>query len=368
MTTPSPSPLRIGIIGCGHIANQLVKAARAEHCEPVACCSRRRETAEAFARTHALDGKPIAVEEDATALVRRDDVELIMITTPPDLHAAQTELALQAGKPVLCEKPSALHPDDDQRIAELSDRLQLPVACFSSRLRYGGFTSLAKETIRDGRLGKIYRVEARFVRPMGRPGIDIMKEAEWFTDRQRSGGGVLADMGCYLTDQLLYLLDWPRLQSVDATTFRGHAHALPEHRIHDVEEQASLFARLEGGITLTLDLSGRSHEKPMHRMVLLGSRAGLRIEHDEANAVYSLMQIRPGEEPKKSCNLEETAKWNPAPFNSRMLFRQFREALRHGAPPPGATPHESRRISELVHLAYQSAESETEIQLNPTTP
>jgi len=357
-------PLKIGVVGCGHIAHQLVTAARAENGEIVACCSRRQATAQTFADRHGGNGHPaIAVESTFEALLQRSEVELVLIATPPDLHAQQTLQALEAGKHVLCEKPSTLDPEDDRLIADAARKAGRHVAGFSSRLRYGGFTSIAKEAIEHGRLGHIYRVEARFVRTCGRPGIDILPDNHWFTEKQRSGGGILADMGVYLLDQILHLLDWPDPRTVMATAFRGHSHALPSSRIHDVEEQLTLFSRLSNGVTLSLDLSGRSHEPPMHRLVMLGSKAGLRIEHGEDRAVYSLMQIRPGDDPKKSHNLEEVAKWKPAPFNSRALFRQFHQAIRCGGEPPGATPSQSQSINRMIHLAYRSAETRQEIQL-----
>jgi len=355
-------PLGIGVVGCGHIAHQLVAAARAEQGEILACCSRRESSARSFAERHGGNGHPpIAVEPTLEALLQRPEVELVLIATPPDLHASQTLQALAAGKHVLCEKPSTLDPADDMTIADAARKTGLHVAGFSSRLRYGGFTSLAKEAIEEGRLGRIYRVEARFARTRGRPGIDLLADNHWFTDKKRAGGGILADMGVYLLDQILHLLDWPEPRTVEATAFRGHPHALPSERIHDVEEQLTLFSRLSNGVTLTLDLSGRSHEPPLHRLVLLGSRAGLRIEHGEDRAVYSLMQVRPGDEPKKSHNLEEVAKWKPALFDSRALFRQFHHAIRCGGEPPGATPAQSESINRLIQLAYRSVETGREI-------
>lgn len=112
----------------------------------------------------------------------------------------------------------------------------------------------------------------------------LRRHRHWFIDKKRAGGGILADMGVYLLDQILHLLDWPEPHTVEATAFRGHPHALPSERIHDEEEQLTLFSRLANGVTLTLDLSGRSHEPPLHRLGLLGSRAGLRIEHGEDRA------------------------------------------------------------------------------------
>src|SRR4029079_19728162 len=89
---------------------------------------------------------------------------------------------------------------------------------FSSRFRNGG-TRAARNCVRDGRLGKIYRADIQFWLPYGRT-CDRNGPA-WFGQKAHAGGGPFMDMGQYFLDRLFYILDWPEWTRMSAHTFLG---------------------------------------------------------------------------------------------------------------------------------------------------
>ena len=96
--------IRLGVIGCGGFGLFAVQHfVQAEGIELVAIAGTHREAAIAAA---ARFGAPDI--QDVEDLVRRDDMDVVYIATPPFLHHPQTISASRAGKHVICEKPLAL--------------------------------------------------------------------------------------------------------------------------------------------------------------------------------------------------------------------------------------------------------------------
>ncbi|MDR0995605.1 MAG: Gfo/Idh/MocA family oxidoreductase [Tannerella sp.] len=96
--------VRFGIVGTNFISDWLIKGAlQDERFEAAAVCSRKEETAEAFAVKHGIPHTFTSLEAMAASPL----VDAVYIATPNFLHARQSILCLEQGKPVLCEKPLA---------------------------------------------------------------------------------------------------------------------------------------------------------------------------------------------------------------------------------------------------------------------
>ena len=122
--------LRLGVIGCGGFGLfALQHFTQVPGVELVGMAGTHREAALAAARRFGIPD-PIEVED----LVKRDDVDLIYIATPPFLHYSQAMMALEAGKHVICEKPLAMNLDEaDEMIAAARKRDLLLIANLMQR-------------------------------------------------------------------------------------------------------------------------------------------------------------------------------------------------------------------------------------------
>lgn len=108
--------------------------------------------------SHAAPG--ITPVPSLAALLDRDDVEAIVLTTPSALHAAQAEQVLRSGRHVLIEKPLALRLDEADRVTELAAR-QPGIAMMGHLLEHHvGFAALARELTR-GTIGELRGIRAR---------------------------------------------------------------------------------------------------------------------------------------------------------------------------------------------------------------
>ena len=119
--------------------------------------------------------------------------EAVAISTPADTHSALTDLALELGLAVVCDKPFALDAAAALRSVELAERLGLPLSPYQNRRWDSDFLTL-RALAAEGSLGELTRFESRFERLDPEPGPPP------------SGGGTLRDFGSHLVDQALVLM------------------------------------------------------------------------------------------------------------------------------------------------------------------
>ncbi|MEY2439583.1 MAG: hypothetical protein QOI34_968 [Verrucomicrobiota bacterium] len=186
---------------------------------------------------------------DYSELLRDDRIDAVVICLPNFLHFPVSLAALEAGKHVLCEKPPTLNASEMKVLREESSKRRL-IYYFSRQFRFTPAMRAAKKVIAEGRLGKIYFAQATFVRSRGIP----VGLGHWFTEKKRSGGGALIDIGIHALDAVWYLMGTPRPVSVSAKVFRNFAH-LVNVPVFDVEDAAYAFVRFENDAVVQLETS-----------------------------------------------------------------------------------------------------------------
>lgn len=131
--------------------------------------------------------------DDPAAMVRREDIDLVYIATPPFLHHPQAMLALEHGKHVICEKPLAVSVvQADQMIAAARDRGLLLVANLMQR--YNPLFDAVKRLIEAKVLGEV--IHGYFENYAADEG---MPPQHWFWDRSKSGG-IFIEHGVHFFD------------------------------------------------------------------------------------------------------------------------------------------------------------------------
>jgi predicted dehydrogenase len=181
------APIRVGILGAAKIAPAAVITPAQDNPDfvVVAVAARDRSRAEAYAKEHGIPH----VAADYEALVTHPEVDLVYNPLPPAAHVRWTVAALEAGKPVLCEKPFAMNAAEARTMVAAAERVKLPLI-EAFHYRYHAVMRRAVAIARSGELGKLIDAEAMFQFPM--PYRD--DELRWIAP---IGGGALMDMGCY---------------------------------------------------------------------------------------------------------------------------------------------------------------------------
>lgn len=141
----------IGLIGCGGISAQHLSAYRHAGYNVVALCSRT----ESKARDRQQRYYPAAaVYTDYRELLKRDDIEVVDITTHPVERVPIIEAALHAGKHVLSQKPFVVDLDVGERLVELADRQGVRLAV-NQNGRWAPHFAYLKRAVEAGVLGEL---------------------------------------------------------------------------------------------------------------------------------------------------------------------------------------------------------------------
>jgi predicted dehydrogenase len=207
MASPRPS-LGVGIIGyafMGAAHSQAWRTAPRVFDLPliptmVAICGRDAAAVQAAAERQGW----ASAETDWQALIARDDIQLVDVCTPGDLHAEIAIAALEAGKHVLCEKPLANTVAEAEAMTAAAQRAAARGVRSMAGFNYRRVPAiaLARKLVGDGRLGEIRHVRATYLQDwLTDPSFPLT----WRLQQGRAGSGALGDLGAHLIDLAQYL-------------------------------------------------------------------------------------------------------------------------------------------------------------------
>jgi predicted dehydrogenase len=185
--------LGVGIIGCGWVAGEYVKAFHADDRSEIrALVSRDRASAERYRDQYDLT---CAIETDASAMLGRDDVDIAVVCTPHDSHTRYVVAAAEAGKHVIIEKPAAITLEGlQQQLAAVRNNGVKTLVGFV--LHWNPLLMTIDRLIEEGAFGDIFMVEVDYLHR-----IWITPEEKWLGSRQSSGTAILTG-GCHAVDAM----------------------------------------------------------------------------------------------------------------------------------------------------------------------
>jgi predicted dehydrogenase len=146
----------IGLIGCGGIAAQHLNAYRHAGFRVTALCDHTESKAAACREKFYPDA---TVTADYQALLRRDEIEVVDVTTHPEDRVEIIEAALRVGKHVLSQKPFVIDLDVGERLADLADARGVRLAV-NQNGRWAPHFSYIRQALNAGLIGRL--MSARF--------------------------------------------------------------------------------------------------------------------------------------------------------------------------------------------------------------
>ncbi len=227
------APIAIAVAGLGLIGREHVRRVVEEPKARLAAIVEPDQTAAAVASQHGVPVVP-SLEE----LVARRLADAVILATPTALHADQAVTCLEAGLPVLVEKPLAHDPVAGRRIVEVAERTGGPVLVGHHR-RHSPWIRAAKAEIERGTLGRILLVDALtwFAKP------EPYFAPEW---RRRKGAGPVLTNLVHVIDDLRNLVgEIVEIRAVASNALRGF----------ETEDTAAAILRFETGALGTLSVS-----------------------------------------------------------------------------------------------------------------
>lgn len=190
--------IRWGILATGHISDKFAQALTDQpDAVIVAAGSRSQEHADAFGSKWNVPYCYASYEQ----VVAHPDVDVVYIGTPHSLHSQNMQLALEAGKHVLCEKPFTINAEEARRSIAIA-RARGLFLMEAMWMRYLPAIRQASQWIREGAIGELRLVEACFAMP-------IPYDPQHRLYNPDLGGGALLDMGIYPISLAVMLLGLP---------------------------------------------------------------------------------------------------------------------------------------------------------------
>lgn len=182
--------MNVALIGCGGMGRLHASMAVKAGFNLVACADAVPEAMQSVAREHGAEACA-----DAAALFKRDDVDVIAITTPTTTHKDLAIAAAQAGKHVFCEKPFCRTTKECKETLAAAKKAKVKLFV-GHVVRYFQEFEAMKAQIAAGKIGT-----PGFIR-MFRGGLFPGAEGSWFHDYAKSGGATF--------DMLIHDFDWLR--------------------------------------------------------------------------------------------------------------------------------------------------------------
>lgn len=195
--------MKVGLIGAGTISKRhLSSYAKNPYTKVVAIA----DLNEALAKERAEEFGIEHYYTDYKKILDNPEIDAVSIVTPTFTHSNITMEALRAGKHVLCEKPPARTVAETERAVQVAKETG-KLLMYAFVCRFMSPTTFLKDYIDAGHLGSIYHVDIlRLVRYSVLHG--------WFTDKEKSGGGILIDGAIHQIDQAMYLMGYPKVKEV----------------------------------------------------------------------------------------------------------------------------------------------------------
>ncbi|MHC4214612.1 MAG: Gfo/Idh/MocA family protein, partial [Planctomycetota bacterium] len=201
--------LNVAVLGCGFMgrvhSNAYLKVGRFFDLEyqPVlkVICDNNAQKAQQFADNWGWENS----ETDWRKLIERDDIDLIDICVPNNLHYEIATAAAKAGKIIACEKPLAMTVDQAREMTELVEKSGKPNMVW---FNYRGVpaVALAKIIVDEGNIGKVFHYRAKYLQDWTiSPDVPQGGDALWRLDARVSGSGVTGDLLAHSIDLATWL-------------------------------------------------------------------------------------------------------------------------------------------------------------------
>ena len=251
-------------------------------------CGRDRDAVQDAAQTYGWE----EWETDWEKVIARDDIDIVDICTPGNLHLPMALAALQAGKHVICEKPLANTLEEARELlAAAANASKKTMVAFNYRRVPA--VALAQQLIAEGRIGKIYHWRAVYLQDWI---IDPDFPLVWRLEKDKAGSGPHGDLNAHIIDLALHLVgdidsvvgadttfikERPTLEAVDAGLGAKAGDTMGRVTVDDATLFLARFANgALGSFEATRFAAGRRNH---NRFEINGSKGSIAFNLEKMN-------------------------------------------------------------------------------------
>ena len=335
--------LRIGIIGCGWIADaHMYSYKRMPDVEIVAGADIVPGKAAAYMAKHGITG---AKTDYASHKEMLDDESLkldaVSICTYNRAHAEPAIYALKKGVHVLLEKPFTVTLDEAIEVMK-AEKESGKVLSIGFQPRLDANMQQIKKIVESGELGQVYYIQTGGGRRRGIP----TPFGTSFIANETGGIGALGDIGCYSLDLVLNAIGYPKPLTVSGyksdffgkdPNYSGYPAGKKEEyaKAFGVDDFAAAFVRLEGGIILDFRIAWAMNLDTPGDTIIMGTKGSLRVPSTDCwnGTFHSPMKIY-----HEVAGLQTVTEVPLIPSDNIPLFdkkiRSFLDAIKYNRPAP----------------------------------
>ena len=274
--------LNVAIIGCGFMGRTHSNAYRKignffdipYEIAMKTICDFNEEKAKAHAAQWGFE----SVETDWHNLLAREDIDIVDICLPNNMHAQAAMALAKAGKMVICEKPLAMNGAEGLKMVKAIEKAGVPNLVSYNYRRMPAVT-LAKQLIEEGRLGRIFHYRAKFLQDwtMSRD-LPQGGDALWRLDVKVAGSGVTGDLLAHCIDTALWLngsIDKVNAMTETFIKERKHTETGKIEKV-GIDDACAFLARFKNGSLATFESTryARGH-KALYTFEINGEHASI---------------------------------------------------------------------------------------------
>ncbi|MDP6502232.1 MAG: Gfo/Idh/MocA family oxidoreductase [Planctomycetota bacterium] len=280
---------------------------------------------------------------DYRKILEMDEIDMIALGIPNDLHCQATLDAAAAGKHVVCEKPMCLNLDEADRMIDACEKANVKLM-YAEELCFAPKYVRLKQLLDEGALGDptLIKQSEKHDGP----------HAPHFWDVDRSGGGVCMDMGCHAIEFFRWMLGKPEIRSVYAHMSTS-VHADKTRG----DDNGTIILEFENGCTAIAEESWTKLGGMDDRAEVYGSKGVAYANLLQGNSILTYSDSGYGYAVEKSGGTtgwsftmyEEI--WN---YGFPQEFAHFVDCVKNDKEPI-ETGHDGREVLEALFAAYKSA-------------
>ncbi len=338
--------LEIGIaglrVGLDHIDGYLTHP----NATVKAICDINPEVLEHVGNKYGIESRYTSYEQ----MIANENLDVVSVATPNIFHKDMTILALDSGAHVLCEKPIGMNAQEaiemQRKSEETGKRLMVNYS-----YRFIPQSVALKQRIDAGLVGEIYSASCHWLRNIS----GFSQFGGWFGKKAMSGGGVLIDIGVHCLDKVLWLMDFPEVESVTASTHDKICQKVAQESgsAFDVEDTVEAFVKFTNNASLMLQVSWAANifESNLIEFRLLGEKEGILEQNINQGYTFEAKTFYESKGISYSLNIDHVSQ-DICP--TAMYY--FVDTIINDKPHM-ANGNEAIKVMQLIDAIYQSAET-----------
>jgi len=338
--------INIGLVGCGRISKNHIGSFEKHSADlnlQAVCDINNQALDEAVKSTGARGYNHLS-----EMLGKEASLDVVCLTTPSGVHAAQAIEVAKSGRHIICEKPMATRWEDGLNMVKAADDAGVLLYVVKQNRR-NSTLQLLKNAVDQNRFGKIYMVNINvfWTRPQ-----DYYDAAPWRGTWEFDGGAFMNQASHYV--DLLHWLIGPmeKVFSFTATLARKI----------EAEDSGVVALKWKNGAMGTMNVTMLTYPRNLEGSItIIGEKGTVRIGGVAVNEItnWEFSDSRPEDEKVKSANYETTSVYG---FGHPLYYENVVKSLR-GEEPPAVDGHQGLQSLELLTAIYRSARNGVAVNL-----